>query len=235
MENKDHIFINLINKISIKFKESNKERLLIAISGIPGSGKSTFSKEFCNFIKNSNNENNNNNININSFNPIVIPFDGFHIYKNNLNEDQIKYRGRIDTFNLKAFEEKLSKLKFSKSKSNLNLNSEFYFPSFDHKIKDPIEDDIKISANNNLIIFEGLYLLINNLFYEKYFDLCIFLESDINNSMERVAQRNFEAGISDTIEDSRKRADFSDKINAQFVIDNSISISENLIKIKYLD
>jgi pantothenate kinase len=227
MENKDNIFINLLNKISNKFQESNKQRLMIAISGIPGSGKSTFSEDFCDFLKKSND--NNNNININPFNPIVIPFDGFHIYKRNLNEEQVKYRGRIDTFNLKAFEEKLSLLKYSESSSNM----EFYFPSFDHKIKDPIEDDIKITPNNNLIIFEGLYLLINNLSYEKYFDFCIFLESDINNSMERVAKRNFEAGISDTLEESRKRADFSDKINAQYVVDNIIS-SENLIKIRYL-
>ena len=60
----------------------------------------------------------------------------------------------------------------------------FYFPSFDHKIKDPKVNDLKISSEFNLVIFEGLYLLIENLEIKKYFDLSIFLDVDLYRSME---------------------------------------------------
>ncbi|KAI8676432.1 PRK domain-containing protein [Fusarium sp. Ph1] len=33
-----------------------------------------------------------------------------------------------------------------------------YVPSFDHAVKDPVEDDIAIPVDARVIIFEGLYL-----------------------------------------------------------------------------
>jgi pantothenate kinase len=57
--------------------------------------------------------------------------DGYHIYRKDLDEDGLKFRGAPFTFNKDKFKQDLQKLK----KTN-----EGSFPSFEHSIKDPIED-----------------------------------------------------------------------------------------------
>lgn len=36
-----------------------------------------------------------------------------------------------------------------------------YAPSFDHSVKDPVENDIFISSSQRIIVLEGSYLLLN--------------------------------------------------------------------------
>lgn len=76
---------NILDFLQLQLKL--KSKVIIGICGIPGSGKSTFSVQLSNSLPDS----------------IVIPFDGYHKYRKELNEDQIKYRGRFDTFNLDKF------------------------------------------------------------------------------------------------------------------------------------
>ncbi len=219
-----HSELNLISKkISCLFLSSvfdKTKRLLISISGIPGSGKSSFSKYLKEFLYE--------NIKSMNLSIKIIPFDGFHKYKKDLIEEQIKYRGRIDTFDLDLFKKKVFELK------NIEYNTnKIYFPSFEHEIKDPKENDIEILEKDNIVILEGLYLSTKELFEIDYlFDIKIFIVSEIDDAMERVALRNYNAGISNSMEESIQIANYNDRANAEYIIKNSNF--ENAISIKYI-
>jgi pantothenate kinase len=190
----------LENIKSLLISSPSRKKFFIGVCGIPGSGKSTFSRILKEKLSNA----------------IVIPLDGYHILRKDLNEEQMKFRGRHDTFDLKRFKEDFLKI----YESNSQADEKFYFPSFDHRVKDPVENDIATSGEM-FYIFEGLYLFLNDLDIKKLFDVKIFLVSDINKAMERVSKRNFEAGITSTYEESLQRTDNSDKVNAIFVLENS--------------
>ena len=104
--------------------------------------------------------------------------------------------------------------------SDSKKDEKFYFPSFDHSIKDPIEFEI-VTSGETFYIFDGLYLYLNELDIKKFFDLKIFLVSNIDKAMERVSKRNFKAGITRTYEESTHRTEISDKVNALYVLENS--------------
>jgi pantothenate kinase len=183
---------------NIKKNNNNKKRTFVGICGIPGAGKSTFAAELHSKLSDS----------------IIIPLDGYHKYRSTLTDEQLYYRGRADTFDLQKFKNDFLELLN-------NENEGHYFPSFQHDVKDPVENDIKVTKEHSIIIFEGLYLFLEELDIDRYFDFKVFFNSDVQLAMERVALRNFKAGITETLEESVKRANESDLLNAYYVLDNS--------------
>ncbi len=92
--------------------------------------------------------------------------DGYHLYRKDLDSEGIRRRGAPFTFDL---------AKFKKDISALKQNKEGKFPSFDHSLKDPIEDDIVITKNDKVIIMEGLYLFLKEMDIDELLDYKIFL------------------------------------------------------------
>lgn len=198
----------------------NSDRAIIAVTGIPGSGKSTFSQALSK------------SLNSETDSAAVIQFDGYHKYKENLTPDQLELRGRIDTFDFNKFKSDL--LNFYEYRMyNNSIIKEFYFPSFDHSMKDPIENNIIIKSDTNYIIVEGLFVACKQLDCASLFDFNIFLDAKIEDSMDRVAKRNFHAGLSTTYENSVSRTNNNDRINALFVIENTVYNSKT-IKFNYI-
>ena len=76
---------------------------------------------------------------------IVIPMDGYHLYRKHLDENGTKYRGAPYTFDLHKFKEKILEVKEKKT-------FPIFFPSFDHALKDPIENDIKLTQDIKHVI-----------------------------------------------------------------------------------
>lgn len=68
---------------------------MVGVCGVPGSGKSTISQALATRFKHA----------------IVLPMDGFHLYRNQLNEDGLKRRGAAFTFDLQKFEATTKKVK----------------------------------------------------------------------------------------------------------------------------
>ena len=152
---------------------------------------------------------------------IIIPLDGYHIKLKDLSEELITKRGCFDSFDLVQFKNDLSHL--------LNNNSG-YFPSFDHNVKDPIDNDIYINLTNiDVLIIEGLYIFDNSLAISKLFSLKYFLNSDIDKAMDRVGNRNYKAGIFNSLDESINRANKIDRDNALYVLNNSDMIGCELI------
>lgn len=188
--------------IEQKLKElPNNKQILIGICGCPGSGKTTCSSKLNTLIPNS----------------VVIPMDGYHLYRHELDlfQDPIEAharRGAHFTFNSNKFCEKMNLLK---------ENGYGLFPSFDHKIGDPIEDDIEVLNTTKVVIIEGLYLLLDiepwNLL-KNIFHYTIYIDAELSILRNRIIKRHLEVGMDEIT--AIHRVDNNDLINATEIILN---------------
>ncbi|KAL4476083.1 hypothetical protein ABPG74_009816 [Tetrahymena malaccensis] len=202
MEDQTQKIISTIQNKYKEFQEKNfhgsENQFFIGIAGIPGGGKSTLTQKIVNQIGSDICQ--------------VVPMDGYHLYLKELSPEQLARRGAPDTFNSIKFKNDLLKLKQERQGE---------FPSFDHAVKDPIENDIKISKNTKVIIVEGLYLLMKEWNLIDLFDMKIFIKCNQDEADKRVANRHFQAGICSTIEAAILQAKNNDRVNANYILDNS--------------
>jgi pantothenate kinase len=104
-----------------------------------------------------------------------------------------------------------------------------YAPSFDHSVKDPVANDIAIPPTARIVIFEGLYTALNESGWRDahaLMDESWFVDASIPVATERVAKRNYAAGISDSLEASLERTEKSDMRNAREVLEKRLSVQE---------
>ena len=170
----------VIKKVVEERRDSNK-RIVVAVCGVPGSGKTTTAGRMQSEI---------NNILGEGF-CMALPMDGYHITKEKLRkmrnpEEAIRRRGAHWTFDAEAFYAKLTEVKTSKT--------DVSFPSFDHSVGDPDPTGTTIPASAQIIIVEGNYLLFKDIDrWERVcsqFDKSIFLRCDQTVATERLIARH---------------------------------------------
>ena len=162
---------------------------LIAIAGIPGSGKTTL----CDVLRSRLPD------------AVVIPMDGYHLPRSQLDAEGMRRRGAPYTFDAAAFRADMERLKETRSG---------VFPTFDHAEKDPKPNMIRVTPSVPLIIVEGIYVLMRAWQVEPQFDLRIFLDCDLDVATERLTRRHVACGISQTADEARHRALTNDRPNS---------------------
>lgn len=124
--------------------ESSK-RLLVGVSGIPGSGKSSLAVKLVSAL----NKQSQDDI------AICVGMDGWHYPRSTLStfpnpQEAFDRRGAEWTFDSKRFADFVTLVK--------NETSQIHTaPSFDHAKKDPLEDDVAVLPTHRVVVFEGLY------------------------------------------------------------------------------
>ncbi|KAF8545051.1 P-loop containing nucleoside triphosphate hydrolase protein [Trichophaea hybrida] len=195
-------------------------RLLISVAGIPGSGKTTLVSRVVRGI----------NQKLGDVVAAMIPMDGYHLTRADLDKmpDPAHAhfcRGAHWTFNPAA----LAKLV---KECREPIGETLFAPSFDHKVKDPVEGDVLITPGQRILIFEGLYLslsapeewaVVSSLFDERW-----LVEVDEDTAKRRLARRHFEAGISQSLEDGLRRAEGNDIPNGRFLLENRVEFDKVL-------
>jgi len=179
------------------------ERLVIGLCGIPASGKSSLAQvvvERVNQISASGNDG--------SEIAIYIGLDGWHLSRSALAalpdpQEAFARRGAHWTFSATGYLDFVSKLRAPIT--DLPIHA----PSFSHALKDPVEDDLKVTCSHRIVLIEGLYVFLNvepwsvagHLLDERW-----FLEVDVEVARDRLVQRHVKTGVTDNLEDAMLRA-----------------------------
>jgi len=184
----------------------------IGLAGGPGSGKSTLSV----FLKEQLREL-----------LTIIPMDGYHYYRSELDnmqdpEQAYARRGAPFTFNAN---------KFVNALINARHTGEGWFPSFDHQIGDPVENDIRLSKGLQIVLVEGNYLLLDDepwcQLRECVFDETWFLNIPLSECNRRAYKRHIKTGL--TEKQAESRIDNNDSLNAQLIINTGVENADKII------
>ncbi|CCE86372.1 Piso0_004857 [Millerozyma farinosa CBS 7064] len=205
----------LASRVKNIYKSKNQDgsgrRVLISLAGVPGSGKSKLSDQL---VKELGDE----------LRSVVVPQDGFHLYRRELEQmnnapDAIRRRGAPFTFNASRFVELIKQLAAPRSSTAV-----IRAPSFDHKLKDPVENDIIVAPEVKAVIIEGNYVSLKDPVWtdiEKYMDETWFIYTDLDTTCQRLANRHLEAGIVSSEDEAIKRAKGSDYDNSLYILSHS--------------
>lgn len=163
-------------------------------------GKSTISSNLINHLSNA----------------IIIPMDGYHYTKAILEQmpDPIlafARRGADWTFDSERFVNDLQQA---------HENGHGFFPSFDHSVGDPIENDIELKNEHKFVIVEGLYLLFSKEPWNSIkdiVDLSVYIDCSEEILKERLINRHMQA-FNMTREEAEHRAINNDLPNAVEII-----------------
>lgn len=198
----------LVERVKQLLQRSGGARIVISLAGMPGSGKSTWCAKIIEKL---------NKLGIKS---ASIPQDGYHMYRKELDmlpnkEEAHRRRGAPFTFNSQAF---LDLVKTIKTKEDI------YAPSFDHALKDPLENDIHIGKDVIVVLIEGNYVSLKDETWneiEDYVDDTWFIDTPLNVVRERLIERHLQLGICGSKQEAIDRADGSDLNNAKYILTNS--------------
>ncbi|KAF2857518.1 P-loop containing nucleoside triphosphate hydrolase protein [Piedraia hortae CBS 480.64] len=211
------------------------KRRLIAISGIPGSGKTTLAAKVTTQL----------NKKWRGDSPALasdpgiatfVPMDGFHLTRAQLSampdpNTAHKRRGAAFTFDSDAYFELVKKLRQPLVPELRTI----YAPSFDHSVKDPVADDIPIAPSSRIVLLEGNYLALNKGKWKESAELMDelwFVEASTETARKRLIRRHVESGVAANEEEAVKRVDESDLLNAKEIIEGRLEVNEMIPSIE---
>lgn len=206
--------------------EGQDRRVLVGVVGSPGSGKSELSAAVCASV---------NRIAGKSVCKVV-GMDGWHYSRAELDKfpvcirfpcllynlltraivpcndqknptDAHARRGAHDTFNAESYVQFIRTLKSAPTSDTIKA------PSFDHSLKDPVQNDIIISPQDEIILIEGLYVALDIepwVQAARLLDQRWVIEVPEDVAEERIWKRHVNAGICPSEEEGRFRARTND-------------------------
>lgn len=151
------------------------DRVLVAIAGAPGAGKSTIAAQVVDRLDSA----------------ALLPMDGFHLPQERLVELGRRERmGAPDTFDVDGFLRVLSELR---------AGHDVLAPGFDRGVEETVPDQIEIPRKARTVVVEGNYLLFGSGGWEKarpFFDATFFVQVDRGIRQQRLIDRHIRYGKS---------------------------------------
>ncbi|KAI1085104.1 phosphoribulokinase/uridine kinase [Whalleya microplaca] len=234
----DDQVVRLVEKAWEQFQQvPEDQRFMIAISGIPGSGKTTLSQivtEALNALHKAQHPE--------AAGPIAafVPMDGYHLTRAQLSAmadpaTAHARRGAEFTFDGAAFLELVRALR-KPLPLPLPPDEErahtVYAPSFDHAVKDPRADDIAIGPRHRVVVFEGNYVCLDKEPWRSaalLMDQRWFVEVDFETARRRLVGRHVRAGIAKDEAEAGKRADENDLVNGEQIVRQRVDVHEVIV------
>jgi pantothenate kinase len=156
--------------------------------------------------------------------------DGYHLSRAQLDampdpDSAHARRGAAFTFDGESFYKLVKKLREPICPETQTL----YAPSFDHAIKDPVDNDIAIAASVRIVMFEGNYCSLDKEPWKDAAELMDerwFVDVDFGVARKRLIHRHVKAGIAANEEEAGKRADENDLVNGREIVDHRLDVHE---------
>lgn len=107
-----------------------------------------------------------------------------------------------------------------------------YAPSFDHAVKDPVQDDIPIEPTTRILVFEGNYLSLDKQPWStaaRMMDELWFVEVDFETARLRLIPRHVRAGIAANEEEADRRARENDLVNGEQIVKDRLEVHEVVV------
>lgn len=208
--NVDASIAETLSLISARFEKrtQGKDRVLVAISGPPGSGKSTIAEALVTAREDA----------------ALLPMDGFHLDNSTLRQRDLLHRkGAPETFDTDGLCALLRQVRAGASVP---------VPTFDRAADCVIPDGGLIRAEDGVVVVEGNYLLLDRPGWQAlhpFWDLTIALEVPRDVLEQRLIARWRAHGLSP--EAARTRVDANDLPNADMVQTQSITADLTLTNI----
>ncbi len=181
-----------------------KTRILVALAGPPGAGKSTLSKQLADAL--------------NASEPdepaVVVPMDGFH-YDNAILERRglLARKGAPETFDCNGFAALLARLLVARNVA---------IPVFDRSLDLSRAGAALVEEHHRILLVEGNYLLLHDTPWagmESLFEITVRIDVDEAVLEQRLVQRWLDHGYDQ--EGARHRALSNDIPNARLVAERS--------------
>ena len=163
---------------------------------------------------------------------VFVPLDGFHLSRAQLSDmpdptTAHARRGAAFTFDSKSFLNLVRALQEPVTSKCETI----YAPSFDHAVKDPVQNDILIRPSARIVLFEGNYLSLNQGDWKlaaALMDELWFMEVDFAVARRRLIARHIKAGIANDETEAAKRADENDLVNGRQIQNAKLAVHETI-------
>lgn len=187
----------------IRQRRRGDGRLVVAISGPPATGKSTFSETLLAVLTNGHS---------NRLTACIVPMDGFHLDNSQLDRLGLRARkGAPATFDFDGFRSLLERIRASRRP--------VYYPVFDRARDLAVAGAGVVLPETEVVIVEGNYLMLDEEPWSTLaplFDLEVFLDTPAPLLEQRLIQRWLDHGHDP--EAARDRALSNDIPNAEKVL-----------------
>ncbi|PVH88997.1 P-loop containing nucleoside triphosphate hydrolase protein [Cadophora sp. DSE1049] len=146
--------------------------------------------------------------------------DGFHLPRSTLermpnSSEAYARRGASWTFDADGIADLVRTLSKSRFRSPEKMDT-ILAPSFDHAVKDPVENGIAIGPQIQFVLLEGNYLLLDEEPWRgirELVDESWFVDVEPELARSRIAKRHVKSGIEQTMEAAYRRAEGNDLLN----------------------
>jgi len=180
-------------------------RVVLAVVGPPGAGKSTLSEELVDLINQTQRQGY----------AAVVPMDGFHLTNEVLIErGRLDRKGAPDTFDVEGLIHLVERIK--------TTNADVRYPIFDRSIEASHIDAGLLPKECEVVVVEGNYLLLDEAPWSElahHFDLTVFTSPAFDELERRLIQRWLDHGY--TQQQAEQKAWNNDLPNAKTVVERS--------------
>ena len=108
----------------------------------------------------------------------------------------------------------------------------YFAPSFDHALKDPVENDILIPPTSRILVLEGNYLSLGKGEWKEITELMDelwFVEVEEEVAGRRLVPRHVKAGIAPDEKSAWKRVWENDLVNGREIVAERVEVTEVVV------